>query len=59
MFETQIIGNLGKDAETRQSDNGSYTVINVCYSKNTPTRQVCRWNQRLGFKASLMANVQD
>ena len=33
MFETQIIGNLGKDAETRQSDNGAYTVINVCYSK--------------------------
>lgn len=33
MFETQIIGNLGKDAETRQSDNGSYTIINVCYSK--------------------------
>ena len=33
MFKAEIIGNLGRDAELKRGNDGSYVVFNVCHSE--------------------------
>lgn len=39
MFKAEIIGNLGRDAELKRGNDGSYVVFNVCHSTKYRDRE--------------------
>ena len=63
MFKAEIIGNLGRDAELKRGNDGSYVVFNVCHSVkfrdrdgNEVVNQLWAWLKK-GQKVYVRGNV--